>query len=82
MAIQTLNNNDSANVYRGVYFENYPLSYNHSANTDYINSERTTDFSISDTTSTPSVNAKLTGGNQPHNNLQPYITCYMWKRTA
>lgn len=23
-----------------------------------------------------------TGGNQPHNNLQPYITCYMWKRTA
>lgn len=23
-----------------------------------------------------------TGGDQPHNNLQPYITCYMWKRTA
>lgn len=22
------------------------------------------------------------GGNQPHNNIQPYITCYMWKRTA
>lgn len=22
------------------------------------------------------------GENQPHNNLQPYITCYMWKRTA
>ena len=22
------------------------------------------------------------GGNQPHNNLQPYITCYMFKRTA
>ena len=21
------------------------------------------------------------GGNQPHNNLQPYITCYMFKRT-
>lgn len=20
------------------------------------------------------------GGDQPHNNLQPYITCYMWKR--
>ena len=23
-----------------------------------------------------------TGGSQPHNNLQPYITCYMFKRTA
>ncbi len=22
------------------------------------------------------------GGNQPHNNLQPYITVYMWRRTA
>ena len=23
-----------------------------------------------------------TGGGQAHNNLQPYITCYMWKRVA
>ena len=23
-----------------------------------------------------------TGSNQPHNNLQPYISVYMWKRTA
>lgn len=23
-----------------------------------------------------------TGGDQSHNNLQPYIVCYMWKRTV
>lgn len=23
-----------------------------------------------------------TGGSQPHNNLQPYFTCYIWCRTA
>lgn len=29
-----------------------------------------------------SFNIRNTGGGDPHNNLQPYITCYMWKRTA
>ena len=28
------------------------------------------------------VSTAYTGSNTPHNNLQPYITCYMWKRTA
>lgn len=27
-------------------------------------------------------NTSTTGGGGAHNNLQPYITCYMWKRTA
>ena len=31
---------------------------------------------------TNSLNTQTFGGNQPHNNLQPYITCYMFKRTA
>lgn len=28
------------------------------------------------------VNTGPSGGDLAHNNLQPYITCYMWKRTA
>jgi len=27
-------------------------------------------------------NTSFTGGDQSHNNLQPYITVYVWKRTA
>ena len=27
-------------------------------------------------------NISYTGGDKAHNNLQPYITCYMWKRVA
>ena len=27
-------------------------------------------------------NTRPTGNGKPHNNLQPYITCYMWKRIA
>lgn len=33
------------------------------------------------TQNTTSTNTN-TGGGQAHNNLQPYITCYMWERTA
>lgn len=28
------------------------------------------------------INTDVSGSGQSHNNLQPYITCYMWKRTA
>lgn len=31
---------------------------------------------------TASVSDIIKGGDGTHNNLQPYITCYMWKRTA
>ena len=35
-----------------------------------------------DSASTNYVAVKNSGGDQAHNNVQPYITCYMWKRTA
>lgn len=33
-------------------------------------------------TSSTTANNQNTGGGQAHNNLQPYITCYMWKRVG
>ena len=32
--------------------------------------------------SAPNLPVSTVGGNKPHNNLQPYMTCYIWKRTA
>lgn len=31
---------------------------------------------------TGSVGTSSTGGNQEHNNMPPYITCYIWKRVS
>lgn len=35
-----------------------------------------------ETGGTQQIYATATGGGEAHNNLQPYITCYMFKRTA
>lgn len=40
---------------------------------------------LSETASTafiPSMWTSYVGGNQPHNNMPPYLAVYMWKRTA
>ncbi len=37
---------------------------------------------LSGSTGGASGNTASTGSGQAHNNLQPYITCYMWKRVA
>lgn len=36
----------------------------------------------SGSTTGTTANNQNTGGGQAHNNLQPYITCYMWKRVG
>ena len=37
---------------------------------------------LSGANSLANINFSLGGGGGAHNNLQPYIVCYMWKRTA
>lgn len=39
-------------------------------------------FASGNTGSSNSTKVSEVGGDQAHNNLQPYITCYMWKRVA
>lgn len=54
---------------------NFPLIDNKSANTDYSNNERTVNFDINDTTSTPNVVAQPVGDSTPFNVMQPYLVC-------
>ena len=52
---------------------------------DYFGIAGGTKFNVvgyNDVTLYPEGGTVATGGDKAHNNLQPYITCYMWKRTA
>ena len=55
----------------------------HTHNVTMRTSDRDNDFlSEGNNTGTSTFTTSSTGGDQAHNNLQPYITAYMWRRTA
>lgn len=50
--------------------------------THSLNNHTHTVNTTSATTGASNVETGTSGSNAAHNNLQPYVTCYMWKRTA
>ena len=66
-------------------FNGYAPNRMATGNSDYAfvsNPQSHTDVIDASGTHQHTFTTNNTGGNQPHNNIQPYITCYMWKRTA
>ena len=55
----------------------------HTHNVTMSTSDSDNDFlSEGNNTGTSTFTTSSTGGDQAHNNLQPYITAYMWRKTA
>jgi len=70
-----------ANGAGGTTASNNLFASNSGAHTHTV-PQMTTSASSATNSGAASGNTGSACGNQPHNNLQPYITCYMWKRVA
>lgn len=60
-----------------VMFGEYDVTHNIGAQGTYWNN-----IGIESNTTLGNVTAVAVGGDQPHNNMPPYLTVYMWKRVA
>lgn len=69
----------SLNTFRGGIIYDATGAFSPHANQAITHAGRPTE---SDTTTAYATVDFDIGGDQPHNNMPPYITCYMWRRTA